>query len=218
IRGLAGHASAPERARNALDLIPQVMRAVEELASDQQEDPVLGKASMVATGIDVLPQSRNVIPDEVVVVLDWRVLPGSTNEMLLDQVRMAVARQIPQVPPGWDLEVRMAQEQQTTHTGVSELRDLFTPGFLMEAEDPLIQAAAKAVGRRDGDGMAAIRPWTFATDGGWSCGVFGVPTLGFAPGEERFAHTNTERLDLEEAAWAFSRHPALILAVQEALK
>ncbi len=65
--------------------------------------------------------------------------------------------------------------------------------------------------------MAEIRPWTFATDGGWSCGVFGIPTLGFAPGEERFAHTNRERLDLEEARWAYSRHTELILGVQRAL-
>ena len=64
---------------------------------------------------------------------------------------------------------------------------------------------------------ATVRPWTFATDGGWTCGVFGIPTLGFGPGEERYAHTNRERLDVEEAAWAFSRHGPLILAMQEAL-
>jgi putative selenium metabolism hydrolase len=217
IQGLAGHASAPERARNALDLVPQLLKAVKDLASDQADDPILGQASIVATGISVLPESPNVIPDEVTVVLDWRVLPGSTNESLLDQLRGAVAQRIPELPPGWGIEIRMAQETQTTHTGLSELRDLFTPGFLLDADDPVILAAAEAVGRQDGKGMAAIRPWTFATDGGWSSGVFGIPTLGFAPGEERFAHTNTERLELKEARWAFSRYPHLILAVQEVL-
>lgn len=217
IRGLAGHASAPERARNSLDLVPQVLRAVEELAENQGEDPTLGRASIVATGVHCLPESPNVIPDEVTVVLDWRVLPESTHDMLLGQVGDAVARQIPEVPEGWGIEVRLAKEEQTTHTGLSEFRDLFTPGFLMDAEDPVILAAARAVGLQDGEGQAAIRPWTFATDGGWSAGVFGIPTLGFAPGEERFAHTNTERLELGEAKWAFSRYPELILAVQKAL-
>jgi len=218
IRGLAGHASAPERARNALDLVPQVLRAVEDVASEQPSDPILGKASLVTTGINVLPESPNVIPDEVTMVLDWRVLPGSTHEMLLDQVRTALARRIQEVPSGWGIEIRMAQEEQTTHTGLTECRNLFTPGFLLDAMDPVILAAAEAVGRRDGEGMAAIRPWTFATDGGWSSGVFNIPTLGFAPGEERFAHTNTERLELEEARWAFGRYPHLILAVQGALE
>jgi hypothetical protein len=41
--------------------------------------------------------------------------------------------------------------------------------------------------------------------------------LGFAAGEERFAHTNRERWELAEAEWAFNRHPDLILAVQKAL-
>jgi hypothetical protein len=41
--------------------------------------------------------------------------------------------------------------------------------------------------------------------------------VGFAPGEERFAHTNRERLDVEEARWAFARYPDLILALQHAL-
>jgi hypothetical protein len=47
--------------------------------------------------------------------------------------------------------------------------------------------------------------------------VHGVPTVGFAPGEERFAHTNRERLDVEEARWAFGRYPSLIVALQRAL-
>lgn len=217
LRGLAGHASAPGRARNALDLVPPVLKAFEALAGAQDGDPILGQASLVATGIDVLPESRNVVPDEVVVVVDWRVLPGSTHEELLGTVRDAIAGQLPLVPPGMGVEVRMATEFQKAFTGRAELRDLYTPGFLMDVDDPVITAAASAVGKPRGEGPAEIRPWTFATDGGWSRGVFGIPTLGFAPGEERFAHTNRERLELEGARWAYERHADLIMAVQRAL-
>jgi len=217
LRGLAGHASAPDRAKNALDLVPGVFEALKELAAGQPQDPILGAASLVVTGIDVLPESPNVIPDEAVVVVDWRVLPESTDQSLIAAVEGILARHLPEVPEGMALEVRMGREWQEAFTGRAEERDLFTPGFLMGADDPLTVAAAQAVGKRSGQGPADARPWTFATDGGWSCGVYGVPTLGFAPGEERFAHTNTERLDIEEARWAFSRHPDLILALQRAL-
>ena len=217
LRGLAGHASAPERARNALSLIPPVLKGLEALAASQASDPVLGFASLAPTAVDVLPESRNVIPDEVVVVLDWRVLPDSTDEALVAQVESSVREMLPRVPEGMALEVRMATEKQTTHTGISDLRNLFTPGFLMDTEDAVVVAAAKAVGRRDGQGPARTRPWTFATDGGWSKGVFGIPTIGFAAGEERFAHTNRERWELEEAEWAFIRHTDLILALQQSL-
>ena len=217
LRGVAGHASAPDRAKNPLDLVPAVLTALKDLAAVQPRDPVLGPASLAPTAIDVLPESRNVIPDEVVVVVDWRVLPDSTDQDLLASVRKALEGRLPALPPEMQVEVRMAREMQTSYTGISDRRNLFTPGFLMDADSPLILEAARAVGRREGEGMATVRPWTFATDGGWSMGVFGIPTLGFAAGEERFAHTNRERWELGEAEWAFSRHPALILALQKTL-
>jgi succinyl-diaminopimelate desuccinylase len=217
LRGKAGHASAPERARNALDLLPAVLEAVALVAGDQPRDEVLGPATLVATGVDVSPESRNVIPDRVVVALDWRVLPGVTDDGLLSLVREAIEREVPSPPDGLSYEVRMAVERQTTYTGLLRERGLLTPGFLVPGDHPAVVAAAAAAGRRDGPGPARVRPWTFATDGGWSCGVHGVPTFGFAPGEERFAHTNRERLDLTEARWAFERYPAVILASAGAL-
>ena len=217
LTGLAGHASAPERAKNALSLVPAVLRALGDLAEGQADDPILGRASLVPTQIETSPASRNVIPDRAMVVVDWRVLPGSTDEELEGQIRDALRTHLPRAPEGMGVEVRTAREWQETYTGVGELRNLFTPGFLMQADHPAVVAAARAVGSREGSGPARIRPWTFATDGGWSCGVFGVPTVGFAPGEERFAHTNRERLDLDEARWAFARHSDLVLGLQKSL-
>lgn len=220
IRGVASHASAPERAKNALDLVPWVLSAVHTMNANEASDPVLGKATAVATGLDVRPFSRNVIPDEAVVVVDWRILPGDTRETLTARLKAAVDAQIATgggIPNGFSVEVRGATEQQSTYTGHTRSRNMVTPGFLMEADHPMITAAAEAVGRADGDGPATVRPWTFATDGGWTCGVNGIPTLGFAPGEERYAHTNTERLAIEPARWAYGRYPELIRAVQGAL-
>jgi putative selenium metabolism hydrolase len=212
LRGLAGHASAPDRARNALDLLPSVLEAVAAVARTQPTDEVLGPATVVPTDVAATPASRNVIPDQVVVALDWRILPGTTEADLIQMVRAAIEDRVSPLDEGLSFEVRMAVEQQRTYTGLEQDRGLLTPGFLVSAESPLIRAVAAAAGRRDGGGAAAVRPWTFATDGGWSCGVHGIPTFGFAPGEERFAHTNRERLGLEEARWAFERYPAIILA------
>jgi succinyl-diaminopimelate desuccinylase len=217
ITGKAGHASAPDRASNALDLLGDVLAGVRDLADGQESVPVLGASSLIATMVDVLPQSRNVIPDSAVVTIDWRILPGDDDASLLARVREAVEARVSEPPEGLSWAVRMATEAQVTYTGLEEDRNLLTPGFLMDADDPLILAAATAVGRRDAEGPADIRPWQFATDGGWSCGVHSIPTLGFAPGEERFAHTNRERLDIEEARWGFARYPHLIAAVQESL-
>ena len=218
LHGLAGHASAPDRARNALDLLPAVLRGVEDLQGDQGEDPVLGRSSVVATDVTAMPASRNVIPDLVVVSLDWRILPTDDEASLLRRVRTAIQPFLDARPhPGMEVEVRMAKEVQRTYTGIEEERQIFSPGFLMDRDHPVVTAAAEAVGPRNGQGGAAqVRPWTFATDGGWTCGVRGIPTIGFAPGEERHAHTNTERLSLEEAEWGYARYLELVPAVAEA--
>jgi putative selenium metabolism hydrolase len=216
--GVAGHASAPERAANALDLLSDVLLAVRDLAASQESDEVLGAASLIATMVDVLPQSRNVIPDQAIVALDWRILPRDDHESLVKRVREAVESRIQSVPDALAYEVRMATERQVTYTGIVADRNLFTPGFLMDLSHPVVGAAARAVGQRGAaDEAAEVRPWTFATDGGWSRGVHGIPTIGFAPGEERFAHTNRERLLVEEARWGFERYPGLISSVQTAL-
>ena len=217
LTGLAGHASAPDRAKNALDLLGDVLSAVRELGENQEADPVLGRASLIATTVDVLPESRNVIPDKVVLALDWRILPSDDDDSLLNRVRHSIERRIPSLQEGLAYEVRMASELQTTYTGIQEQRSLLTPGFLMDSEHPVVTSAASAVGRRGDDAGAAVRPWLFATDGGWSCGIHGIPTIGFAPGEEGFAHTNRERLNVEEARWGYARYPHLIAAVQRAV-
>lgn len=216
LRGKAGHASAPHRARNPFHLLPGVLEALYGLAEDQPSHPELGSATLAVTDLSARPESRNVIPDEIVLALDWRILPGSEGAELLEMVRAALEGV--SVPAELAWEVRMAQEAQESWTGVRRLREVLTPGFLMDASDPMVQAAARAVGRREEAGATAtVRPWTFATDGGWSHGVRGIPTLGFAPGEERHAHTNQERLDLDSARWAFARYPTLIEAVQAVL-
>ena len=215
-QGLAGHASAPDRARNALDLVPAILTGVRDLAARQQSDDVLGAASVVATGIDAVPASLNVIPDRATVTLDWRILPGDTVETLLARVRDAIRPHLERM--GADgVEVRAATERQTAYTGIQEDRLILSPGFLMDPGDPIVTAAAQAIGTRNGNGSPArVRPWTFATDGGWTCGVRGIPTIGFAPGEERYAHTNTERLALDEARWGYGRYLELVPAVQRA--
>lgn len=219
IHGLAGHASAPDRARNALDLVGPVLDGIRDLQGRQSTDPVLGPGTVVATAIDVSPETRNVIPDRVVVVVDWRVLPAETPDGAVERLDSSVRARIGELPEGFSVETRVNTEYQESYTGIGEERALFAPGFLMEYDDPVIVAASRAVGRRDDPAVpATIRPWTFATDGGWSCGLLGIPTLGFAPGEEAHAHTNMERLALDEAEWALHRYPELVVAVQQALK
>lgn len=213
IQGVAGHASAPQRARNPVDVLPLVLPAIHEFATTQQRNaPLLGSATMAPTALETLPRSRNVIPDRVRIVLDWRVIPGSSADELQATLNTFLRERV-QLPEGWSYSVVYSVEAQRTYTGRTRDRRMFTPGFLMSEDDPMVQTAVSIIAQHTGR-RPAVRPWTFATDGGHSCGVHGIPTLGFAPGEERFAHTNRERIELSSARVAYHAYPHLIRALQ----
>ncbi|MBB4636046.1 M20/M25/M40 family metallo-hydrolase [Longimicrobium terrae] len=215
IHGVAAHASTPERGRNPNDLLPHVLLAVRDLSDAQPSHPVLGAATLTPTVIEVWPRSGNVVPDRVRVTLDWRVLPGWDEAAALEQIRDAVAARVPEVE-GMRVEVLPGRARFQAWTGYEEENSNFTPGFLMEDDHPLVVAAAETLREVLGR-TPEIRPWKFGTDGGHSCGTHGVPTIGFAPGREALAHTNRERLDLDEARLAFDAYPALIRGMQAAL-
>jgi putative selenium metabolism hydrolase len=214
LNGVAGHASAPERARNPLNGLGAVIAAIETFAQSLESDEVLGRATAAPTMIETTPRSRNVIPDRVQVVVDWRVLPGLLPDSALARVREYLDRV--RLAEGLELDVRFATEKQRTWTGIEDERRLFTPGFLLDPAHPVARAAARSITRQTGR-APALRPWTFATDGGHSCGVHGIPPIGFAPGEERYAHTNRERLELTSARTAYNAYPGIITAVFEVL-
>ncbi len=215
IQGVAAHASAPDRARNPIELLPLVLPALQEFSRTLPEDPLLGRSTIAPTALETLPRSRNVIPDRVRIVLDWRVLPGVGPAAAVAQIRSVLAAQVP-VPDGWLIDVRLSTESQRSYTGRERDRPMFTPGFLIAPDHPVVKAAAQAIARGT-QHTPALRPWTFATDGGHACGVHGIPCVGYAPGEERFAHTNRERLELESARTVFDTYPAVVRAVHGAI-
>jgi succinyl-diaminopimelate desuccinylase len=170
VHGLAGHASAPERARNALDGVGPILDALRTLpdARLRATDPVLGRSTMVPTDIRAEPLTRNVIPDRVVIGVDWRVLPGLDAERGLALVRDHLGEHVV-LAEGLRWEVRYTAERQRTWTGREEVREMFGPGFLMDRDDPVTQAVVRGVASATGS-TPTVRPWAFATDGRYTRG------------------------------------------------
>lgn len=211
IQGLAGHASAPQRARNPIDLLSLLLPALKDFAQQQGSVELLGQSTIAPTAIETLPRSRNVIPDLVRIVADWRILPGRAAEDLAEELESFLrARVTP--PQGWSFRVSYSVEPQQTYTGKKRDRRMFTPGFLMPKDHVVVQTAVRTISEQTGR-TPQLRPWSFATDGGHTCGVHRIPTIGFAPGEERYAHTNRERLELKSARVCYEAYPHLMRAV-----
>jgi acetylornithine deacetylase/succinyl-diaminopimelate desuccinylase-like protein len=83
----------------------------------------------------------------------------------------------------------------------------------MPEDDPLVQAIVRSVRETLGY-RPRLGRWTFSTDGTYTAGVANIPTIGFGPGEEQYAHTVEEQIrlnDVVDAARVYARLAAGLL-------
>ena len=83
----------------------------------------------------------------------------------------------------------------TSWTGLDLSGPAFFPGWLLDADDPLITAGQLTCAALWGD-APAVDVWRFSTNGTYSAGAAGIPTLGFGPMEEEYVHTALDQVDL----------------------
>jgi len=193
--GRAAHASQPHLGENAILKMLPVVSALEGMNGSLPVDPVFGAGNQVVTMIEG-PHTPNSVPSWCEVAVDRRLVPGETAESVLTGIRSVVE------PLG--ARARIPEQPVLTHTGLRLDGPAFYPGWLLPETDPLVtagQATAAALWGTE----PAVGVWRFSTDGAYSAGVAGIPTLGFGPQEEKYVHTAQDQVDLgklrKAAAW-----------------
>ncbi len=153
--------------------------------------PLLGKSQLTPTVLKADTESQNRTPGKIELVLDWRTVGESPEEMrafLAELLRGLPAEA--EVPELWE------------H---GELEN--TPGFVTPPEHPLVQALLLARRRVLGEaGPPSL--WFFATDGRYTAAA-GIATAGLGPGDPRLAHTEAERVRAEDLVRAAEVYAAL---------
>ncbi|MGZ4887703.1 MAG: M20/M25/M40 family metallo-hydrolase [Candidatus Angelobacter sp.] len=216
IRGASAHASAPERGRHPAQLLPDVLAALQKFCGQLPSHAVLPRATVVPTVIETWPKNRNMVPEEVRVLVDWRALSTGRKDSAVEGIRRFLLAELHETS-GFKVTVEEVCTRQRAYTGWEREMPISTHGFLTDESHAVVDAAVHAVREVTGR-VPRIRPWTFGTDGGYPCGVHGIPTIGYAPGNEDCSHTNWERLDLDSARVAFQVYPVLIKQLQEELE
>jgi putative selenium metabolism hydrolase len=196
VKGVSAHGSAPERGESAAYKAARAALAVERLNERLPADEFLGKGTVVVSKIDVKGPSLCAVPDQGTVYLDRRLTWGETAEGALEEVRRAMGADA--------ASVAMPCYEAKGWNGATWRQDLYFPSWKIEADHPLV-----AAGREVHRGLFGREPevgrWTFSTNGVAICGVHGIPTIGFGPGDEDKAHAPNEwnRVDDLVACSAF---------------
>ncbi len=191
-QGLSCHGSAPERGINAVykmaPIVADIERLNDRLAADA--DRFLGKGSVTISEIRSTSPSLCAVADSSTIHLDRRLTRGETLEKAvaqieaLESVRQAGAR------------VTVLDYARASYTGLTYPTRKYYPTWVVEEQAPAVRAAvaaaASALGRQP-----VVDKWTFSTNGVATCGMFGVPTVGFGPANEVHAHTPEDQCPVD---------------------
>jgi len=96
-----------------------------------------------------------------------------------------------------------------SHTGLTYPTRKYYPTWEMPDKQPELQAAMNAY-REAFDREPEVGHWTFSTNGVATAGMHRIPTVGFGPGHEHFAHAPNEQTEVEHLVSAAAFYSALV--------
>lgn len=199
--GKAAHASSPSLGTNAIHNAAKLIFGIELLAPRLATDPFLGQGTIAVTEIESHAASRNALPDVCSFYIDRRLTLGETERKALAEIQGIINTE------EMDAEVTVSEYVAASYTGYQcRARNAF-PAWVMAEDHPLVQALCRSVRETLGY-RPRIGRWNFSTDGTYTAGVANIPTVGFGPGEEQYAHTQNEQVrlnDVVDAARVYAR-------------
>ncbi len=188
-KGQSAHASAPERGDNAITAMAPIALEVAELNGHLAEDAFLGRGSVAVTKIECQTASLNAIPDACAIYIDRRLTAGESLESAI--------KEIESLSGAGRARVEVLKYSEPAYTGLVLETDKYYPTWVLEEDHPLVAAGVSA-GEAALGAPPSVGKWTFSTNGVSSAGRLGIPTIGFGPSEERWAHTVLDQCPVDD--------------------
>ena len=202
--GVSCHGSAPERGKNAIYMASKAALEIEQLNERLQFDEFLGKGTVAVTQMISDSPSLCAVSDFCKMHLDRRLTWGEDKELAVKQVEEIVSK--------YGAKVEVLHYKETAFTGLEYGMEKYFPTWKMEESHPLVQSGAEAFKALFGKDPK-IDKWTFSTNGVTIRGVYGIPAIGFGPGNEVIAHAPNELIERDHLvkASAFYAYLAQII-------
>ncbi|MFW9993431.1 MAG: M20 family metallopeptidase [Candidatus Odinarchaeota archaeon] len=173
--GKSSHGSRPELGRNAIKMVTRALELIEKQLP-REEHALLGRSTM-NLGVIRGGTKVNMVPDECVVEIDFRLIPGISPEHFLTGVKQVLDHELGST--SFQLAVKNsipAVETPVTHPFVSSFRE----------------TVRNTVGKYDLIGL------TYATDAAILSPFDNRPFLIFGPGNPEVIHAPDEYVDFND--------------------
>ena len=194
--GLSAHGSAPERGKNAIYMASKVALEIEKLNDRLAYDSFLGKGSVTISEFVSGSPSLCAVADFARLHLDRRLTWGETKE--------SAVKEIEELIEGMNAKVEVLQYEEEAYTGLRYGMEKYYPTWKIPEDHEMVQTGVstfKNLFQKD----PKVDKWTFSTNGVVINGLYGIPTIGFGPGNEVMAHAPNEKVAVSDlvAASAF---------------
>ncbi|MBK7096867.1 MAG: YgeY family selenium metabolism-linked hydrolase [Saprospiraceae bacterium] len=204
--GISSHGSAPERGKNAIYMAAETALEIEKLNDMLAYDEFLGKGSVTISEIISGSPSLCAVADYARIHLDRRLTWGETKESAVKEIEELIKNK--------NARVEILDYSEKAYTGLKYGMEKYYPTWKMLEDSEIVKTGAQAFENLFG-AKPEIDKWTFSTNGIMTCGVYGIPTIGFGPGNEVLAHAPDEKVAINDLVIASAFYAAFAFEISE---
>lgn len=204
-KGKSCHGSAPGRGENAIYKMTPIIAAIEKLNDNLKYDEFLGNGTIAVTKIECQTPSLNSVPDECKIYIDRRLTVGETKE--------SSVKELEDIAKG-NAKVEVLYYDTPSYTGEHIDQEKYFPTWVLPEDHKLVQAGAKTYEKLFGS-KAKISKWVFSTNGVASMGRLNIPTIGFGPSKEEYAHSTEDQVTVDHLLKATAFYAAFANVLME---
>lgn len=188
-RGISAHGSAPERGKNAIYMASKACLDIKDLNERLKIDGFLGKGSATITEFVSRSPSLCAVADYAKIHVDRRLTWGETKESALAEIE-GLVRDV-------DAEVEVLEYEESAYTGLKYGMEKYYPTWKLPPDHFAVKVGVDVYEALFGK-APKVDKWTFSTNAVTITGVYGIPTIGFGPGDEVLAHAPNEKVPVED--------------------
>ncbi|MDH3304926.1 MAG: YgeY family selenium metabolism-linked hydrolase [Gammaproteobacteria bacterium] len=201
--GISCHGSAPERGDNAIYKMAGIIADIEKLNERLPPRNPLGKGTVTISEIRSSSPSLCAVADGCTIHLDRRLTIDETEETSIAEILA-----LPSVKAA-NATVTVLDYGVPSYTGLTYPTRKYYPTWETKLDAPSVKAAVAAY-RQAFEREPELGYWTFSTNGVATAGMHRIPTIGFGPGHEHFAHAPNEETEVEHLVSATAFYSALV--------